>query len=119
MTKTIDTLLDIERQFWTGDEAFFRKHTDDTCLVAFTNMAKAMERKELAATATNPNRWRDLEMELKGMVEPSPDVALLTYEASATRDNGEAYRALVSTGYVRRPDGWKMMFHAQTPLEEA
>lgn len=119
MTKTIDTLLDIERQFWTGDEAFFRKHTDDTCLVAFTNMAKAMEREELAGTATNPNRWRDLEMELKGVVEPSADVALLSYEASATRDNGEAYRALVSTGYVRRPDGWKMMFHAQAPLTDA
>ena len=30
--------------------------------------------------------------------------------------NGEAYAALVSTGYVRRDDGWKMMFHQQTPL---
>jgi len=51
------------------------------------------------------------------VVEPSDDVALLSYEAEATRENGEPYRALVSTGYVRQCDGWKMMFHAQMPLE--
>ena len=32
---------------------------------------------------------------------------------------GEAYAALVSTGYVHRVNGWKMMFHSQTPLEPA
>lgn len=35
------------------------------------------------------------------------------------RANGELYHALVSTGYVRRGDGWKMAFHSQTPLAGA
>jgi hypothetical protein len=82
-------------------------------------MAKTMSNADLAETAQNPNRWRDLKMDLKGMVEPGSDVVMLTYEAHATRENGEAYAALVSTGYVRRANGWKMMFHAQTPLESA
>jgi hypothetical protein len=43
---------------------------------------------------------------------------LLSYEASAVRENGEPYKALVSTGYVKRSDGWKMMFHAQAPLDQ-
>jgi hypothetical protein len=30
----------------------------------------------------------------------------------------ESYRALVSSGYARRDDGWKMVFHQQTPLTE-
>jgi hypothetical protein len=41
---------------------------------------------------------------------------LLTYRASAVRGNGEPYEARVSSGYVRRNGGWKLMFHAQMPL---
>jgi hypothetical protein len=41
---------------------------------------------------------------------------MLSYEAHATREGGESYAALVSSGYVHRADGWKLMFHGQTPL---
>lgn len=117
MANRQDELLALEKQFWTGDSRFFREHAHIECLVAFPEMAGVMNNADLAATAKNPNRWRDLRIELKGVVEPSDDVALLSYEAEATRENGEPYRALVSTGYVRQCDGWKMMFHAQMPLE--
>jgi len=115
MSNTADTLLAIEHGFWTGDEAYFRANTDNDCLVAFAEMAGVMANRDLAATAKNPNRWKDLEMELKGLLEPSDGVALLTYDAKAVRENGEPYAALVSTGHVRRDDGWKMVFHAQAP----
>ena len=49
---------------------------------------------------------------------PGDEVAILTYEASAERADGEPHHALVSTGYVKRDDGWKMMFHSQTPLND-
>ena len=78
-----------------------------------------MDNADLAKTATKPNRWRDLKMDLKGIIEPGSDIIMLTYEASAIRENGEPYAALVSTGYVHRANGWKMMFHAQTPMETA
>ncbi|RWB70148.1 MAG: hypothetical protein EOQ50_25335 [Mesorhizobium sp.] len=112
-------LLDIEKGFWTGDSAYYEANADVECLVAFPQMAKAMTNSELAATASKPNRWRDLDIKLKGMVEPGSDIVMLTYEARATRENGESYAALVSTGYVHRADGWKMMFHAQTPMDTA
>jgi hypothetical protein len=48
-------------------------------------------------------------------LQPTDDVALLTYHASAEA-KGEPYEARVSSGYVRRNGGWKMMFHQQTPL---
>ncbi|RWD59684.1 MAG: hypothetical protein E5V89_08905 [Mesorhizobium sp.] len=110
-------LLDLEKGFWTGDSTYFAAHADVECLVAFPEMAKAMANADLAKTATKPNRWRDLDIRLKGMVEPGSDIVMLTYEAHATRESGEPYAALVSTGYVHRADGWKMMFHAQTPIE--
>lgn len=113
MSKTADMLLALERGFWTGDEAYFRANTDSDCLVAFADMAGVMANRELAATAKKPNRWKDLEMELKGVLEPRDGLAFLSYDAKAVRDSGEPYAALVSTGYVRRDDGWKMVFHAQ------
>ncbi|MER8727828.1 hypothetical protein NKJ72_13070 [Mesorhizobium sp. M0045] len=109
-------LLDIERGFWSGDADYFKANADTECLVAFPQMARVMSNTDLAETATDPKRWRDLDIDLKGIIEPGSDIVMLTYEARATRQNGEAYAALVSTGYVHRVNGWKMMFHAQTPL---
>ncbi|TKB13061.1 MAG: hypothetical protein E5V75_22535 [Mesorhizobium sp.] len=119
ITASKKELLDIEKGFWTGSSAYFAAHADVECLVAFPEMAKAMTNADLAKTATKPNRWRDLDIRLKGMVEPGSDIVMLTYEARATRENGEPYAAIVSTGYVHRADGWKMMFHSQTPIESS
>ncbi len=119
ITASKKELLELERGFWTGDSAFYAANADTECLVAFPQMAQAMSNAELAETAKNPNRWRNLEIELKGIVEPGSDIVMLTYEARATRENGEPYAALVSTGYVHRVNGWKMMFHSQTPMEIA
>lgn len=119
ITANKEELLEIERGFWTGDSAYYEANADVECLVAFPRMAQAMTNADLAKTATKPNKWRDLDIKLKGMVEPGSDIVMLSYEARATRENGESYAALVSTGYVHRADGWKMMFHAQTPMDTA
>ena len=110
--------LEIEKGFWTHGEAYFKAHADRECLVAFPQMAMAMTNADLAATAKNSGRWRDLSIDLKGMVEPGGDVVVLAYEAHAMRESGEPYAALVSSGYIRRADGWKLMFHCQTPLAD-
>ncbi|RWB06628.1 MAG: hypothetical protein EOQ39_17185 [Mesorhizobium sp.] len=112
-------LLELEKGFWTGDAAYYAANVDTECLMAFPQMAQAMDNADLAKTATKPNRWRDLKIDLKGIIEPGSDIIMLTYEAHATRENGEPYVALVSTGYVHRVNGLKMMFHSQTPLEAA
>jgi hypothetical protein len=112
-----DELLALEKGFWTGDSAYFKENTDAACLVAFPDMAEVLGRADLAKTAENPHRWQNLEIHLKGLLEPTDSQAFLTYEAHAVRENGEAYRALVSTAYVKRNDGWKMVFHSQAPLE--
>jgi hypothetical protein len=112
-----DQLLELERNFWTGDSAFFELHVDGDCLIAFSpEMAGVMNRSDLAATAKDGNLWKDLEITLKGFIEPTDGIAMLTYEARAVRENGEPYAALVSTGYARRDDGWRMIFHQQTPV---
>lgn len=120
MKAAMDELLALERAFWTGDRHFFEENTDAECLVAFSpDMAGVMENKELAATVQDGNRWKTLDLDLKGTMQLSDDFFLLTYEAKAMRADGDEYHALVSSGYVRRADGWKMMFHQQTPVPAA
>lgn len=111
-------LMALERGFWTGGADFYRAHLDDSCLVVFSEMAGVMTRESVARTAQETGRWRDVTLEPKGLVQPAADIAIVSYEARATRASGEAYAAMVSSGYVRRADGWKMIFHQQTPVSE-
>jgi hypothetical protein len=116
MTSVEQDLLALEKQFWTGGSKFYEENVDESCLIAFnSDMAGVMSNKDIAATVKDGNRWKDLEIELKGLVAHSVDTAILTYEARATREGGEHYAALVSTGYVKRDGRWKMVFHQQTP----
>jgi hypothetical protein len=110
-------LLALERQFWTGDSVFYEQNVDSSCLIAFNrDMAGVMSNKEIAATVKDGARWQDLKIEIKGLVAPTGDTAILSYEAGAKRANGERYAALVSSGYAKRDGRWKMVFHQQAPL---
>jgi hypothetical protein len=110
-------LLALEKKFWTGDSAFYEQNVDESCLIAFTrDMVGVMSNKDLAATVKSGNRWKNLEVDLKGLVTPSDNTAILSYEARATRESGERYAALVSSGYAKRDGRWKLVFHQQTPL---
>lgn len=117
MPSVEEQLLALEKKFWTGDSAFYEQNVDESCLIAFTrDMAGVMSNKDLAATVKSGNRWTNLEVDLKGLIRPSDDTAILSYEGHATRESGEDYAALVSSGYVKRDGRWKLVFHQQTPL---
>lgn len=113
---TRDTLLDLERQFWTGNAEFYRQHLDATCLIAFTEMSGNFTKADIAASIKSGDRWRDLKLDPRGLIEPMGGIAILSYRAHAVRPDGSPYDALVSSGYVRRGADWKMAFHQQTPL---
>jgi hypothetical protein len=111
-----DDLLELERGFWTGGADYYRQHLDDVCLTAFTEMAGAFKKEEIARMITDADRWRDLRLEPKGFLEPVPGIAILTYTVGAARKNGDPYAAAVTSGYVMRNGAWKMVLHQQTPL---
>jgi hypothetical protein len=56
-------------------------------------------------------------LEPKGFVTLSDTSTVITYECSAKRKDGKPYHALVSSGYVKLSDGWRLAFHQQTPLQ--
>jgi hypothetical protein len=114
---TLETeLMAIEDNFWTGGPEAYQRYTDESCLVAFGESAGVMSRNDIAGSAEK-GRWTDVSFEPKGMVQLSDASAVVTYECRARRKDGKPYRALVSSGYVKRGDSWKLAFHQQTPLQ--
>ncbi len=111
-------LLTIEERLWTGGPDAYRRHADEQCLVVFTEMAGVMSREDIVKTAEK-GRWKDIAMEEKGIARLSDSAAVITYECTAKRKDGKPHHALVSSGYVKRGDGWKLAFHQQTELEAA
>jgi len=108
----------IEEGFWLRGQDHFLEHLDQHCLLAFPQageMHGVFDRKDVAATATPSNRWRDLRMRDRHLLEAG-EVAIISYRAEVTRADGQPYAALVSSGYVRRPDGWKLAFHQHSPV---
>ena len=115
-----DELFELEEGFWLGDQAFFREHLDDRCLLAFPQMGEmhgVKSRDEVAATAsTQPGRWRDLKISNRQLVRPAEGVAIISYRADVKRLDGEPYAALIGSAYARRADGWKLAFHQHSPV---
>jgi hypothetical protein len=109
-------LLAIEKHFWTGDPEVYRRHADERCLIAFAEMAGVMSNEDIAKSAEK-GRWKDVSFDQKGLARLSDTAAVITYECTAKRKDGQPYRALVSSGYVKRAGGWKLAFHQQTPLQ--
>lgn len=114
---TAQDLMQLEKGFWTEGGDYYRDHVDDECLVAFTEMAGVHSNEEIAGMNPGAGNWKNVKLEEKGCVELSDDAVVLTYEVEAEHKAGRPYKALVSTGYVKRDGEWKMAFHQQTPLD--
>ena len=110
-----EDLLVTEKRLWSGGKAEYEATLDDTCLVAFPQMAGVSTRSKVVEQVADEPRWHDLHVEIQGFLQPTDDVAILSYRARATRDTDAPHEALVSSAYVQRRDGWKLMFHQQTP----
>lgn len=109
-------LMTLEKGFWTQGGDYYREHVDEECLVAFAEMAGVHSNEEIAGMNPGAGNWRNVRLDEKGLVQLSDDAVVLTYEVDAERASGEPYKALVSSGYVKRNGDWKMAFHQQTPL---
>jgi hypothetical protein len=120
-SKLQDDLFAIEEGFWLEAGDYFLAHVDAHCLIAFPTMPDfhgVHSREEVAATATPDNRWRDLKMSSRQLIQPGSDVAIISYRVDVTRPDGKPYPALVSSAYARRDDGWKLAFHQHSPIEQ-
>ena len=108
-----DTLLQIEHALGGGTGDAYREHLTDDAVVVVPGAAIDREQTAFAIDAT-PG-WDEFEISEERVVELTPDSALLTYRWRSRRGD-ETYVALMSSVYVRQPEGgWKLALHQQTP----
>ena len=113
---TENDLYKLEEKLWTGNADDYRRHVDRECLTVFTEMAGVLDREKIAQSAGGGRKWSGLSIARKGFLEPADGFAMVSYEATAGRADGTPYKALVSSGYARHGQEWKLAFHQQTPL---
>lgn len=109
-------LLELEEQFWKGDQEFYQRHLTDDSLMIFTEpVGVLIKARSLGNIAIGP-KWTKIRFEEVRFVKLTDYAAIMTYKASAGRA-GESmrYRALASSAYIKRDGSWKLAFHQQTP----
>jgi len=106
----------LEEQFWTGGHAFYDKHLASEAVMTFPAPAGILTREAILRSLLAAPRWRTVEMQERRVIALGAAAVALVYEAKAMRSPaGQAYRAFTSSVYRRRPGGWELVFHQQTP----
>lgn len=85
-----------------GGADYYRQNLDDQCVTVCTEMAGTFKKDDIAGMIFDTARWRDLDLEVKGCLEPAAGFAILAYVAKAMRMNNDTYAAAVTSAYVKR-----------------
>jgi hypothetical protein len=111
-------LIDLERRGWdalctpSGASFYADLMTEDAVMVF---PGSVMTKKESLAAMRSAKPWTTYRIEDPRVLRVGSGGRLVLYRAIAKRASGAPYNALMTSVYVRRSDGWKMVFHQQTP----
>jgi hypothetical protein len=126
MNEVEKELLDLEERQWRAnreaDAEFYRRYCADNFVIVsrFGVLTKDQVLAQFAKGNVNP--FLRTEMEEPRVLTIGQDSALVTYketiEASIDAEGGKTrtFSIYASTVYRRTADGWRFVFHQQTPL---
>ena len=111
-------LFDLERSGWDAlsapnGAAFFADLMTDDAVMVFPGTV--MTKRESLAAMASARPWASYRLLDMRVLRVGTGGRLVLYHAIAKRAAGAEYDALMASIYVRRSDGWKMVFHQQTP----
>jgi Domain of unknown function (DUF4440) len=117
---TEDELAALERQGWdalsTDGEtarAFYDRVLDEQVVMLLPG-GMVLDDRDTILDSMSGQPWSRYALEDVRSFRPASDIGVVTYGVVARRDD-QQYSALMSSLYVRREDGWKLVFHQQTP----
>jgi hypothetical protein len=87
--------------------------TDDALMVF---PGSVMTKKESLAAMRSARPWSSYKIDDPRVLRVGTGGRLVLYRVTAKRAGADTYDALMASIYVRRSDGWKMVFQQQTPL---
>jgi hypothetical protein len=112
MTDLLDELLPLERALAAGGgDAYRARLAADAILVV---PGQVLDRDGAIAAMDASPGWDAFAMEDARALALGDDAGVLTYTFTGRRGDLQ-YRAVLASTY-RREDGWRLVFHQQTPL---
>ena len=117
----MDELIELEEQGWRAlssdpgtATAFYDRILDEQVVMLLPGGLRLDDRAVILAAMGGPP-WASARLEDPRVLPLSADTAVVTYGAVAERPGSPPYSALMSSVYVRRPAGWRLAVHQQTP----
>lgn len=117
MPHEVETL---ERRGWealsgTDGAAFYSDLMADDGLMVFPGMV--LDRRQTVDAIAGAAPWDSFELRDLRVIDAG-DTAVAVYHAIARRGESPAYRARMSSVYVRRGGAWRLLLHQQIPDDD-
>lgn len=121
---TADELAALEHEGWqalssdgAAAKTFYGRILDDDPIMLLPG-GLVLEGHEQVLASMSGAPWSSFELEDLDVRVLDDDFGIVTYRAVAERRGRGEYVALMSSVYVRRPEGWRLVLHQQTPDDE-
>jgi hypothetical protein len=109
-----DDLLAIEEELGTaGSGDVYRRRLDDDAVVIVPGAV--LDRETCAAAMDESPGWDEHALDDARTIALADDAALVSYRWRSRRGD-QRYEAVMSSAYRRRPEGWRLVLHQQTPV---
>jgi hypothetical protein len=122
MDDTIRELFDLEKEGWkalssSGAHAtrFYGRVLDDDIVMLLPGGVLAEDRDQILDSMSG-TPWSEYRLSGMQVLLPNDDTGVVVYRVEASRKGSPGYAALVSSIYVRRKAGWRLLLHQQTPI---
>src|SRR4051812_30825756 len=111
-------LIDLEYRGWDAlsspnGAGFYADLMTDDAVMVFPGTVMTKRESLAAIAAARP--WATYRLEDVRVLRAGGSGRIVLYRAIAKRAVGTEYDALMSSLYVRRSDGWRLVLHQQTP----
>lgn len=123
MEHDLQELVELERLGWqslcdgTGSAFYEALMTEEGLMVLADGMT--MGRDQVAAALQSAPPWASFSIDDPKVVSVGDGVAILVYLGTGFRTGGDAFRAVMSSTYVKQAAGWRLALYQQTPVSSA
>lgn len=114
-----DEIVALEKKFWesAGNQPFYEQNFARDGVMAFP--IGLMTKGDVVQAMKGADEWESYTLDDLRFVQITDDVAALAYTTTAvSTGEPEPYAAAVISVYVRRKEGWLLILHQQTALDQ-
>jgi hypothetical protein len=119
MSKTIENVVALERQFWAeaNNPEFFQRVFADDGITVMEPMG-FVDKKTAVAMSKEGSAWKDVEILDQKTIQITPDSVAVVYHGRGTKEGSkEPYEATIASVYAKRDGDWQLVLTVHQPWD--